>query len=59
MNWKIHIHDLTFKLSRVNAVLAKLRHFINSKILRSTYFAIFHSHLNCVSKSWGPTRFPQ
>ena len=48
LNWKIHIHDLTSKLNRANAVLTKLRHFVNSEILRSTYFAIFHFHLNNV-----------
>ena len=35
-------------LNRVIAVLAKLRHIVNSEILRSTYFAICHSHLNYV-----------
>ena len=59
LNWKIHIHDLASKLNRANAVLAKLRHFVNSEILRSTYFAIFHSHLNYVCIAWGLTRFPQ
>ena len=48
LNWKIHLHDLAFKLSRANAVLAKLRHFVSNEILRWTYFAVFHSHLNCV-----------
>ena len=47
-NWKSHIHDLTSELNRANSVLAKLRHFVNSEILISTYFAIFHSHLNNV-----------
>ena len=36
LNWKIHIHDLASKLNRANAVLAKLRHFVNYEILRST-----------------------
>ena len=58
LNWKIHTHDLASKLNRADAVLAKLRHFINSEILRSTYFAIFHSHLNYVCIAWGLTRFP-
>ena len=48
LNWKIYIHDLTSKLNRANAVLANLRHFVNTEILRTTYFAIFHSHLNYV-----------
>ena len=59
MNWKVHIHDLTSKLNRANAILAKLRHFVNSEILRSTYFAILHSHLNNVCIAWRLTRYPQ
>ena len=59
LNWKIHIHDLASKLNRANAILAKLRHFVNSEILRSTYFAIFHSHLNYVCIAWGLTGYPQ
>ena len=43
----------------VGSVLAKLRHFVNSEILRSFYFGIFHSHLNYVCIAWGFTRFPQ
>ena len=46
LNWKIDIDDLASKLNRANVVLAKLRHFVNSEILRHTYSAIFHSHLN-------------
>ena len=42
MNWKINIHDLTSSLNRANVISAKLRHFVNSEILRSTYFTIFH-----------------
>ena len=59
LKWKIHIHDLTSKLNRANAVLAKLRHFVKSEILRSTYFAIFHSHLNYICIAWILIRFPQ
>ena len=32
---------------------------MNSEILRSTYFAIFHSHLNYICIAWGLTRLPQ
>ena len=32
---------------------------MNGEILRSTYFAIFHSHLNHVCIAWGLRRFPQ
>ena len=59
LNWKVHIHNLASKLSRANAILAKLRHFVNSEILRSTHFAIFHSHLSYVCIAWGLTRYHQ
>ena len=58
LNWDMHMHDLTFKLNRANAVLAKLRRFVNSEILRSTCFAIFQSHLNYVCIACELTRFP-
>ena len=45
---KIHIHDLASNLNRANALLAKLRHFVNNEVLGSTYFTIFHSHLHYV-----------
>ena len=59
LNWTVDINDLASKLNGANAILAKLRHFVNSEILRSTYLPIFHSHLNCVCIAWGHTRFPQ
>ena len=48
LNWKIHIQDLASKLNKANPVLAKLKHFVNWEILRSTYFPIFYSRLNYV-----------
>ena len=59
LNWKIHMHDLASKLNRANEILAKLRHFVNNEILRSTYFALCHSHLNYLCIAWGLTRFPR
>ena len=35
LNWKTHMHDLASKLNRANEVLAKVRHFVNSEILKS------------------------
>ena len=50
---------LPLEANKDNTVLTKLRNFVNSEILRSTYFAIFHSHLNYVCIAWGLTKFPQ
>ena len=37
------------KLNRANALLFKIRRFVNDKILRYIYFAIFESNLNYCS----------
>ena len=34
------------KFNRANAMLFKVRKFVNIKTLKSTYYAIFHYHLN-------------
>ena len=41
--------DVSTKLIRANAILFKIRNYVNPKILRSIYFAIFESHLNYYS----------
>ena len=53
---KIHIHDLASKLNRANAVLAKLRNFVNSEIFLFSYIPF--SFKLCIY-SLALTRFPQ
>ena len=52
LNWKHHINEVSTKLIRANAILFKIRNYVNPKILRSIYFAIFESHLNYSSVVW-------
>lgn len=59
LNCKIYIHDLASKFYRAHILLAKLRHFLNNEILRSTYFALLQFYLNYVCIGLGLTRFPQ
>ena len=47
-----HIDYLSVKLSTANALLFKIRNFVNSSILRTIYFAIFRSHLYYCSLVW-------
>ena len=50
LTWQHHINDLSVELNRANnALLIKIRKFIEDKILRSIYFAIFESNLNYCS----------
>ena len=41
---------------RGNSILSKLRHYVNKEILRTIYFAIFHSCLTYVTTVWEQTR---
>ena len=44
--------DLSLKLNRANAPLFKIIKFVDDKILRFIYFAIFESNLNYCSLVW-------
>ena len=46
LSWKSHIDYLSVKPNRANALLFKIRNFVDSSVLRTLYFAIFESHLN-------------
>ena len=54
LNWKQHIHDITIKLNRVDALLFTIRNYVNKHILRTIYFAIFDSQFYMEPK---PTSF--
>ena len=46
LNWKDHIHEIATKLKRANALLFKIRNYVNFNTLKSIYFVIFDSHIN-------------
>ena len=52
LTWQHHVNDLSIKLNRANAVLLKMRKYVSLKILRSIYFAIFHSYLSYCCLVW-------
>ena len=43
-------NDIVSKLMRGNSILSKLRYYVNKEILRTIYFAIFHSYLTYVTQ---------
>ena len=49
LNWKSHVA----KLNQANAMLYKVRDFINANILKSIYYALFKSHINYACIIWG------
>ena len=49
LNWNAHNDNIVSKLMRGNSILSKLRYYVNKEILRTIYFAIFHSYLTYVT----------
>lgn len=51
--WTKHLDLLASKLRRANGMLSNLRHYLPKYLLRSIYFALFHSHLAYSIEIWG------
>ena len=56
LGWIDHVNDIAIKLNRANAMLYKVKEFVNTKILKSIYYAIFNYHLNYANTVWGQKR---
>ena len=48
-SWQCQVNVFSIQLNRDNNLLFKIRKYISSKIVRSTYFAIFESQLSYCS----------
>ena len=59
LNWKKHVNDISHKLIRINAILFKIRNYVNQGTLRTVYFGIFHSYISYIPIGWGNTNYPQ
>ena len=53
LNWKSHVNTIAKKLNQANAMLFKVRDFVNANILKSIYYALFESHINYACIIWG------
>ena len=47
LHWLDQVNDIAVKLSRDNALLLKIRNYVQLKTLRNIYFTIFDSRLTC------------
>ena len=52
MNWKHHASDITINLNRANALLFKIRNFVNVNTLKTIYYSTFDSHINYANVIW-------
>ena len=52
LTWKPHIDGISTKLNKANAMLSKIRHFVDQKTLKAIYHARFESHMYYSSLVW-------
>ena len=50
--WHDQVNSIAVKLSRANALLLKIRNYVNMKTLRNIYFTIFDSLLSYSCIAW-------
>ena len=53
LNWSQHIHHVNLKLSRGIGILAKLRHFVSKKTLKSLYYSFIQPHVGLWTNKLG------
>jgi len=53
LTWKNQTNILSNKLNKANAMISKIRHFVDTHTIKSIYFALFNSHLSYGCLSWG------
>ena len=54
--WNGHINDIAIKLNRVNAVLYRVREFVNKMVLKLIYHAFFNFHLSYANTVCGQNK---
>ena len=52
LHWHDQVNNIAVKLNRANALLLKIRNYVNMKTLRNNYYAIFDSHLPYSCMVW-------
>ena len=53
LNWNEHIKYVCQKVSKACGALAKLRHCVNTNVLKEFYYALFHSYVRYGIVVWG------
>ena len=53
LNWSYQIDSVNMKLCKGNGLLAKIRHYVPSNILRSLYFSFMNPYIDYNLLNWG------
>ena len=52
LSWKHRFSDFVINLNTANALLFKIRNFVNVNTFKTIYYAIFDSHINYTNMIW-------
>ena len=55
LSWTYHINHVNLKISRRNAIVTKLRHYVSKDALRMLYFAFVQPNIHYGLIFWGST----
>ena len=55
LNWKMHINDISGKISRGIAIIVKARKLINTESLKCLYYSFIYPYLTYGNQIWGST----
>ena len=55
LTWKTHVELVENKISKNVGILSKASRYLNSKSLRSIYFALVHPYVNYANIAWAST----
>ena len=53
LSWKIHIDNVSSKISKSIGLLYKIRYFVNIKIMKTLYYSLVYPHLLYAIEAWG------
>ena len=53
LTWKVHIDNVSTKISKSIGLLYKIRHFVNLKIMRTLYYSLVYPYLIYAIEVWG------
>ena len=56
LTWNEHIKDIAIKLNQANAMLYKVKEFVNTRVLKLIYHTVFDFHLNYANTVWGQNK---
>ena len=56
LSFHAHLNTIKYKLNRTNGILAKLRHYVTSDLLKAIYYSVFDSHMRYACQVWGQSK---